>query len=308
MSTSLPKLIALVGPTASGKTDLALQLAKKYNGYVISADSRQIYRQMNIGTGKPALGAVEMVCDQPSYDINGIRHFMFDMVSPDQTYTVAEYKDAVYRLISDMRREYPDNIPFLVGGTGLYVSAVIENWEIPKVAPTGLREDLEKRTLDDLVQELQNRAPDVAKRIDIKNKRRVVRALEVVLEGKSFDQARGPRMFDILLLGLDVPREELYTRIDARVDAMMAAGLLDEVKSLAAKYDWDVPAMSGIGYRQFRPVLEGKMDLAEAVEKLKQDTRHYAKKQLTWWRKREGMKCIKNTGDSEDFIEKFLQK
>lgn len=301
------KLIAIVGPTASGKTDIAIALAKKYNGYIISADSRQIYREMNIGTAKPTLGALQTVCGQSMYMIEGIQHFMFDIVHPDASYTVAEYKDAVYKLITDMRKQDPDKIPFLVGGTGLYITSIIENWNIPKVAPSDVRHDLEKQTLDDLVKELQMKVPDVAKDIDLKNKRRVLRALEVVLEGKNFDRAKGPKLFDVLVLGIDVPRKELYARIEKRVDIMMQVGLLDEVKFLAKKYGWNARALDGIGYRQFRQYFEKKITLDEAVENLKKDTRNYAKRQMTWWKKRD-VKWVKNVEQAKKPVDAFLEK
>lgn len=305
MITRLSKIIALVGPTASGKTELALALARQYHGIVISADSRQVYREMSIGTGKPKLARTDTFYDEPCFLLDGVRHIFFDIVSPEQIFTVAEYKDRVYAFLKRLQEKEPQTIPFLVGGTGLYVSAVLENWDIPRVAPTHLRESLEKRELSDLVRELESLTRDVMVPVDTKNKRRVIRALEVVLEGKHFDRTRGPKIFDSLILGIDIPREELYQRIDRRVDAMMSAGLVEEVKGLVAKYGWTARGLDGIGYRQFRSFLQDEVSLEEAVAALKQDTRHYAKRQLTWWRRRD-VKWIKTIQAAYMLLQTFL--
>lgn len=305
------KIIALVGPTASGKTELGIRLAKCFSGYVISADSRQIYREMNIGTGKPPLSRAKTICGHKAYTLSGIPHFMFNMVDPNTRYSVSEYQKTVYSLLECYQTKYPSSLPFLVGGTGLYIDAVLENWQIPHhSADTLLQKRLTKHTLTYLVKKLQACDPYSARRIDVLNKRRVLRALEYTLtEKKSFFQERkkGAQKFHPLILGIDLPRVELYNRINTRVDIMMEKGLLSEVKKLSKEYSWGSPAMDGIGYRQFQKYFSKKISLDEAVETLKRDTRHYAKKQLTWWRRNKNIVWIHTFTEAKNTISHFLK-
>lgn len=293
------KLIVILGPTASGKTDLAVFLAKKFSGEVVSADSRQIYKEMDIGTAKVT-----------KKEMAGVPHYLIDIIPPNKTFTLAQYKTKAIKIIKNIQRR--GKTPFLVGGTGLYIKAVVENLQIPKVAPNpALREKLEKKTNEELLKDLAKLDPQAAETIDRKNKRRLVRALEVcILSGKPFSalKTKGKPMFEILQLGISVPRQTLYRRINQRVERQIKNGLIDEVKNLSRKYGWNLPSMSGIGYKEFKPYFEEKIALREAKKNLKQNTRQYARRQMTWFRKDKSIRWIKNAKEANRLIKKFLQQ
>lgn len=307
-SEKLQKLIVLLGPTASGKTAWSLQLAKKINGEIIGADSRQIYTKMNIGTAKPA-GEWRRNGLRKTYYIEDIPHHLIDIIDPGKTFNVAEFRDKTIKYAKLAHKA--GHIPMLVGGTGLYISSVVDNFTIPRIEPNKkLRKSLEDKSLEDLTSLLRTLDPDAAATIDTKNKRRLIRALEVcILTGDSFSaqKQKGEPLFDILQIGVDVPREELYARIDARVDVMMAEGLLAEVERLVKqKYAWHLPSMSGVGYRQFRGFFEGTSTLDECVALLKRDTRHFARRQMTWFRRDERIGWCRSYEQAEALIEEFL--
>ncbi len=310
MTESLPKLVVLLGPTASGKTSMSLRLAKQYNGNIISADSRQMYKDMTIGTAKVAgewQWGFGWSGPRKTYMVEGIPHHLVDFLNPGQSFTVAQFRDHAIKYVK--MAHSLGRIPFVVGGTGLYISAIVDNFHIPRVpANKKLRQSLEEKSSDELLQLLKTLDPVSAHTIDAHNKRRMIRALEVcIFTGQSFSQQqkKGEPLFDILQIGISVPREELYRRIDARVDEMMHQGLLAEVEQLIQKkYSWDLPSMSGIGYRQFRPYLEGSISLEDAVLALKRDTRRFAKRQLTWFRRDARIVWC----DTSDMVEKQVHQ
>ena len=269
-------LVAILGPTAAGKTALSIQLAERFRGEIVSADSRQVYRGMDIGTAKPTAD-----------EQRRIRHHLLDVVEPDEPFTLSEYQQLAYAAIADIHAR--GKTPFLVGGSGLYVRAVLEGLSIPRVAPDLVRRaDLERRDAASLYARLQQLDPSAAAKIDLRNKRRVIRALEVFEttgEPISAQQTRDAPGYRVLRIGLTLPREELYRRINARVDQMIAAGLVDEVRGLLARgYSVDAPAMSGLGYRQIELHLRGSIPLEEAVRLLKRDTRRFVHHQYSWFR------------------------
>jgi len=290
-----PPLIVILGPTASGKSALAVELAKQFTGYIISADSRQIYRGMDIGTGK-----------LPVEQRQGIKHLMLDIVEPDQQYTVAEYQAKVFDLLN-----HHEGVPFLVGGTGLYISSIVENWDIPAGGPDqALRQQLDQEPLEKLVERLQELDPESAEAIDTKNKRRVVRALEVVeTTGQSFIQQkqRRPLPYRVLQIGLDVPRDELYRRIERRVKDMVRDGLVEEVTKLREQFGDEAPGLSAIGYSEIVEHLRGGTDIDEAVELIIQHTRNYAKRQLTWFKRDKGIQWITTPDEARSLIKEFLR-
>src|SRR3989338_11477149 len=252
----MQKILVIVGPTASGKTALATELAKRYNGEIICVDSRTVYRGMDIGTAK-----------SPGFGI--------DLVDPDQDYSIAEFKPYTEQKIEEIAVR--GHVHILVGGTALWVDAIVDNLDLPAVAPNAaLRAELEVLSLEALQKKLLDLDPDGASVVDMKNKRRLVRALEV-LEGTGKTlmvmRQKGTPKYDVLKIGLDVPREELERRIDARVDEMFRTGLLEEVNTLKQQYGEGAPAMSGIGYR----------DTNHDV--IKKETRRLAKRQLTWFKR-----------------------
>lgn len=276
----LPKVIVIVGPTASGKSALAVRLARKAGGEIVSADSRLLYRGMDIGTAKPT-----------AKERSGVPHHLIDLVAPDRTLTLAEYKRRAVRTIRGILKR--GRLPIVVGGTGLYVRAIVENLEIPEVPPDpAYRAYLERKGKDWILKRLAKLDPDYAARIG-PNPRYATRALEVIrATGKPFgaQQGKGRPLFDALVLGIAPEKKVLDHRIGRRVDLMIKAGLIKEAKRLSERYDWDLPSMSGIGYSEFRPYFEGKIGLADAIETVKTDTRRYAKRQMTWWRSVEGVR------------------
>jgi tRNA dimethylallyltransferase len=272
-----PRLISIVGPTGIGKTGLAIALARAFDGEIVGADSRQIYRYMDIGTAKPT------PAEQAA-----ARHHLIDVVDPDQTLSMAVYQSMAYAAIQDIHQR--GKVPLLVGGTGQYVTAVLEGWSAPEVAPDPtLRAELESLSAAELYARLAPLDPVTAARIDRNNARRLVRALEVcILSGRPFSEQRQkhPPPFAVLEIGLNMARESLYLRLDARIDQMMADGLLGEVERLVNMgYGWELPAMSGLGYAQLGMYLRGEVGLGEAVTLIKRATRDFVRRQDTWFRR-----------------------
>lgn len=275
-----PPLVVLVGPTAAGKTALSILLAQRLGGEVISADSRLFYRGMNIGTAKPTLA-----------ERQGVPHHLIDVADPDETWSLARFQQAARKAVAGIHAR--GRLPLLVGGTGQYVRAVVSGWELPAVAPDfRLRDALERWAAaigpDGLHARLQVLDPDAAAAIDPRNLRRTVRALEVILStGRLFSTQRqtGPSPYRTLLIGLARPRPALYARIDARVDVMLAAGLVDEVRGLLAQgFPPDLPAFSAIGYREVIGFLQGKTTLDETVILIKRQTRVFVRRQANWFK------------------------
>ncbi len=274
------RLLAIVGPTAVGKTSLSLRLASLFNGEVISADSRQVYRGMDIGTAKatPAERAQ-------------VPHHLIDVVDPDGELTLAHYQRLASTTIADVAAR--GRLPMLVGGTGLYVRAVTEGWTVPEVPPDpALRARLERQAVerghDALHARLAEVDPAAAQRIDARNVRRVIRALEVhaaLGQPISVLQNKVAPGYQLLKVGLTMPRAELYARIDARVERMLADGLVEEVRGLVARgYGYDLPAMSALGYQQIGQYLRGEVSLEEAVALIKRHTRRFVRQQYNWFR------------------------
>jgi tRNA dimethylallyltransferase len=277
----LPPLVVIVGPTAVGKTALAVHLAGVACGEIVSADSRQVYRGMDIGTAKAT--AEEQA---------RVPHHLIDVLDPNETMGLAQFQELAYTAIAQITAR--GRVPFLVGGTGQYVMAVVEGWQVPRVPPDEtLRRALYAQAEEDGPEGLHTRLreldPAAADRIDVRNVRRVIRALEVCLvTGKpiSQQQAKAPPPFRILMLGLALPRPELYRRIDERVERMIESGLEEEVRALvAAGYDFGLPAMSGVGYGQFAPYLSGEVPLTAVVQEIKRVTRRFVRQQSNWFRR-----------------------
>lgn len=276
-------LIVLVGPTAVGKTEVAISLAKRMKGEIICADSRQIYKYMDIGTAKPTLKQRKEV-----------PHHLFNLIEPDKDFSVAEYKVLAEGKISQIQNK--GKIPLLVGGTGLYIKAVTNGLSLGSVGADWkkrkkLEEEAKKFGNAYLYNRLRKVDPLAADKFSLGDLRRIIRALEVYeLTGKPISsfykksKAQGKKYLT-LFFGLTCPREQLYAKINQRVDLMIKSGLIDEVKRLLSLgYKEDLNSMQAVGYRQIASYLKGNLSLSEAVRKISQDTRRYAKRQLTWFR------------------------
>ncbi len=273
-------VVILLGPTAVGKTAWSLALAEKLDVEIVSADSRYLYIGLDIGTAKPTLEARARV-----------PHHLIDVTTPDRPWTLAQVQAAALAAIETIHAR--GRLPLVVGGTGQYLRALTEGWQAPGGAPwPELRAELEAELARSGPTALANRLravdPASAQVVDLRNPRRVIRALEVALmTGESFIAQRRKTKppYRFLQVGLTLPRPELYARIDARIDAMLAAGLVAEVRGLAAQgYSWDLPAMSALGYRQIGAYLRGECDLAEAVRRLRRDTRIFVRRQANWFK------------------------
>ena len=275
-----PPLILIVGPTAVGKTELAIQLAERLNGEIVSADSRLFYRGMDIGTAKPSREEQARV-----------PHHLIDIANPDEILSLAVFQQKAHEIIADIHSR--NKLPFLVGGTGQYVRAVTEGWTPPEVVPDeALRSELEKQKDQNgiywLHEKLRELDPTAAEKIDARNFRRTIRALEVIMTtGKKFSEQRGQidSPYHLITIGLIRPRVELYARVDARIDSMFVNGFLDEVKKLLASgYSPTLPTMSAIGYRECIQVLEGKLTLEEAKQAIRRMTRIFVRRQANWFK------------------------
>lgn len=273
-------LVTIVGPTAIGKSELAFQIAREYDGEIVSADSRQVYRYLDIGTAKPTL-------EQRA----AVSHHLVDIVDPDEAFSLALYQKLAYAAIENIQGR--GKIPLLVGGSGLYIRSVIEGWQIPRVPPDPeFRRRLEDRARQEggyvLYEELQRVDPVAAQRIAPSNVRRVIRALEIYkVAGCPPSQLwhKQKPSFSALIIGLTTDRSDLYQRIDSRVDKMIKEGLVAETQDLLRRgYSLDLPAMSGTGYKQIGMFLQGKLDLPSAIQQIKCETHRFARHQYAWFR------------------------
>lgn len=285
-----PPLVVVVGPTAVGKSELAIELALRTRGEVVTADSMQVYRGLDIGTAKPTLE-----------DRRGVPHHLIDICDPDERFNVAEYRRLAHRVIEEVHGR--GNLPILAGGTGLYVKAVLDEFLFPdEGADYELRRRLEAEAKEAGPLALHSRLREVdpltAQRLHPNDVRRVVRALEVYhTTGKPLSEhlrsarASEPK-YDVAIFGLTRPREILYRRINERVDAQIEQGLIEEVRRLKARYG-DLPvARQALGYKEIHAYLTGELTLEQAVERLKRDTRRFAKRQYTWFRREPGIRWI----------------
>ena len=295
-------IICIAGPTASGKTALAVELAKEFNGEVVSCDSMYVYKYMNIGTAKPT-----------EEEMQGIVHHMIDVASPDEDFSVSKYCDMAAPIVDDIIARGKTAI--IAGGTGLYMDSLIKGNEFAPFPSTGMREKLEVQAdqngMESMLELLRSIDPDTADKLHLSDRKRIIRALEVYYEtGETITahniktQAIPPR-YKPLWLGLDfADRAELYRRIDLRVDVMLQQGLLEEIRQLLAS---DIPqkctAMQAIGYKEFISALDGQCTIEEAADEVRKSSRHYAKRQLTWFRRNKNIHWITRTsGESGDEI------
>jgi len=301
-----PPLILLIGPTAVGKTELSLGLAERLDGEIVSADSRLFYRGMDIGTAKPT-----------SKERARVPHHLIDVADPDEVWSLAIFQQKATEIIADIHAR--GKLPFLVGGTGQYVRAVTQGWTPPEVKPDErLRGELEKlkeeQGADWLHEKLATLDPAAAEKIDPRNVRRTIRALEVILNtGKPFSQQRGQSdsPYKLLNIGLNRPREELYQRVDERIEAMFEAGLLVEVRGLLEKgYSPELPPMSAIGYRECVRVVQGELTTEQAKVEMRRATRVFVRRQANWFKEDDPdiHWFYAGASDLADLVEDFIRR
>ena len=278
-----PIVYVIGGPTASGKSKLAVELAKKVNGEIISADSMQIYKEMNIGTAK--VNKEEM---------QGVQHYLVDFVSPDERYSVSNFKKDAEKAIEEILEK--GNTPIVVGGTGLYIDSLIygiefQNEEVDLEYREKLNKIADEKGLESLYKKAQEIDPEAMKKISINDRKRIIRVLEIYHKtGKTkteqeLQSRKNEVKYEYKVFAITMDREKLYERIEKRVDSMIEQGLIEEVKQILNKYHTFPTAMQGLGYKEVVEYLEGSCTKEEMIEKIKKETRHYAKRQLTWFRK-----------------------
>ncbi len=297
-----PKVIVIAGPTASGKTALSIELAKKVNGEIISSDSMQIYKDMDIGTAKVT-----------REEMQGIKHYLVDFVSPNERYSVSNFKEESEKAIEQILAK--GKVPIVAGGTGLYIDSLIYGIEYPEMnfdeeyRNLLMKQAESEEGLQSLYKEAVKIDEEAMKNISPNDKKRIIRVLEIFKHtGKNkTEQERLSRIngvkYDFKVFALDMERDKLYERINKRVDKMLEQGLIQEVKNLKEKYHCFPTAMQGLGYKEVVEYLEGKCTEEEMVQKIKQETRHYAKRQLTWFRKNKDTVWLDAENDIQNNIE-----
>lgn len=290
------KLIVILGPTASGKTALSVKLAKRFNGEVVSADSRQVYRGMDVGTGKVT-----------KKEMQGVPHHLLDAANPKTRFTVAQYQKLALEAIKNTERK--NKIPFLVGGTGFYIQSIVDGIVIPQVKPDWkLRKKLEKMMTERLFKKLKNLDPRRTKLIDRHNPRRLIRALEIIYKTKKpIPSLRGKNQFNVLEIGIIKSPQELKALIHKRlIKRLKNNAMINEVKKLRKSLSWKRLEELGLEYRFVAQYLQNKITYRQMKDNIQKESEHYAKRQLTWFKKDKRIKWIKNYKQAGVIIKKFL--
>lgn len=287
-SSVLPPLVAIVGETASGKSALGMQLAEKYNGEIICADSRTVYKGMDIGTAKPSQA-----------DQKKIPHHLIDVVLPNEPFNAADFKRLAMTAIDEIHGR--DRLPILVGGTGLYVDSVLYDFTFRAPADPALRAQLQKMTVLELQQVLAEKGIPLPN--NEKNPRHLIRALET--EGKVPE--RQPLRGNTLVIGIEIDRNELKKRVQERIDVMLTAGLLEEVEKLVNEYGWETPALQATSYRAFRPFFDKESDLEVAKQRFALNDLSLAKRQRTWFKRNKDIQWVSSVEQADTLVQKLLQ-
>ena len=302
-----PKVIVIVGPTASGKTALSIELAKKINGEIVSCDSMQIYKDMDIGSAKPSVE-----------EMQGIKHYMIDIANPDERFSVAEYKKQAESAIDEILSK--GKMPIVVGGTGLYADSLIYGIEYPEIKfDQQYREELEKQAeTEEGLKKLYNKAKKIdekaIQKISENDKKRIIRILEIYHQtGKTkteleIESRKNEVKYDYKVFAINMDRQILYDRINKRVDIMIENGLIEEVENLLKKYNEFPTAMQGLGYKEVVQYFNKELTKEEMIDKIKQETRRYAKRQLTWFRKNKETIWIDGQVDIQKNIDIILEE
>jgi tRNA dimethylallyltransferase len=299
--SNLKKVLVILGPTSSGKSAMAIQLAKKFNGEVIGADSRQVYRHMNMGTGKVT-----------KKEMQGVKHWMLDVVSPKTDYNVAKFKKAADKIIPEIIKR--GKLPIICGGTGFWIKAIVDNIKFPAVKPDWkLRNKLYNYSTERLFKMLNKLDPERAANIDKNNKVRLIRAIEICkVLGKvpNADYRISDAEYQFLQIGIKLPKEELYKNIKKRLESRFKQGMTKEVKYLhdEENVSWKKLESFGLEYRYIALYLQNKMPEAEMKEKLLQEIKNYAKRQTTWWKKDKSIKWLESDKGIARTVNIFLNK
>jgi tRNA dimethylallyltransferase len=293
------KVIIVLGPTGSGKSEIARKIAKDNNGFLIVADSRQIYQEMDIGTNKDSV-----TLKRGKYDWNGVEECLVNIVKPNQEYTLDDWLKACKKCIND----HPKQLPVIVGGTGLYISALVNNYQLGKGFDTKLREKAEKllklKGLEYLLSEIKKIDPEIEHKIESINPRRVLRAYQICSSTKEPLQfEKGESEYEFIQFGMKTDREKLYIKLNKRAKEQFDDGLVKEVEALLEKgYKSDSPALSGIGYRNVVKCLKGEISTEEAIELNQRDNRRYAKRQMTWFKRDKSINWIENYSEVNSLL------
>lgn len=302
----MQKVIVICGPTASGKTGLSIELAKKIDGEVVSCDSMQIYKDMTIGTAKPT-----------EEEMQGIKHYLIDCVSPDTRYSVADYKRDAIKAIEEIASK--GKVPIVVGGTGLYLESLVRGIDYSEIeVDEAYREELNKLEQEKGLSELYEMARKIdetaASKISPNDKKRICRILEIYHSiGKTKtelekESRKNGVQYDYVLFGINMDREKLYERINKRVDIMLEQGLIEEVRNLINKYSEFPTALQGLGYKEVVEYFDGVTTKEEMIEKIKQETRRYAKRQITWFKRYDELTWLNGLDDPQKNIDIILEK
>ena len=293
-------LIVIVGTTASGKSGCALEIAKKFNGVIVNVDSRQMYRELQIGTAKPVFDRVE---NGVGY-VDDVAHYLYEELSPNVRGSVSEYQRRAFEVIDEIHAQ--GKVPILVGGTGYYVQAVVDNMQYSNVEiDESVRNELGEMSLEDLCEKLKKLDVGVYERTQLENKRKVIRAIERVIFGQD-DVVAGEKLYEILQIGLKVDRDVLIDRINRRVVEMIDDGLVGEITGLIDRHGEQIPALDSIGYKEVVSLLRGEIDEKQVVEDIQIHTRQYAKRQKTWFSRDDRIEWIKSCADIRDTVHSFL--
>lgn len=300
-----PIVIVICGPTASGKTGLSVKLAQAMNGEIVSCDSMQIYKDMTIGTAKVT-----------REEMQGIPHYLIDFVSPDERYSVADFQKDAEKAIGEIIAK--GKTPIVVGGTGLYVDTLVYHIQYPEIETDlayrkQLEDMIQEQGLEVAYQKAKEIDPQATEKISNHDQKRIMRILEIYHQTKKtktqleIESRREEPPYEYLVYAIDMDREKLYDRINQRVDIMIEQGLIEEVQALLTKYKEFPTAMQGLGYKEVASYLKGDMTREEMIETLKQETRRYAKRQLTWFRKNKEIKWIDGLRPAEENIQRILE-
>jgi len=294
---SREKIIVILGPTASGKSELAVRIAKKFNGEVISADSRQVYKGMDIGTGKIK-----------KEQMQNIPHYLLDVASPRRRFTVYQYKKLALKALKKILKK--GKIPIICGGTGFYIQSLIDGIEFPEVKPDfKLRKKLEKQTPEKLFSLLKKLDPKRAKTVDKKNSRRLIRALEIVIKTKKPVPPikTNPLPYQVLMIGIKKEKKELQKLIKKRLIKRIKEGMIEEVKKLKKILSWKRLEEFGLEYKFVALYLQKKLTYQEMIKKLQKEIENYAKRQMTWFKRDKRIHWIKSPKEAEKLVKEFLK-